>query len=523
MKKICLMAIVLLSVSTLSAGAQGMEDALRYSQQFYVGSARTMAMGNAFTALGGDLGAVSINPASTALYNCCEFAITGGLQWDRNSASFATTEGNYFQKTGRTVFTVPNISMVFSMPTGRETGLVGYTFGFGFNKIANFNTRVGFRGEDSDSSLLGNIAANLEGLDNSYLTSKNAFYDGYANNQEILAYDTYLVNPYHGTPDSYIGATENEWASGGLGVDCILDKTYDRIRKGGIYDMSFNFGLNFSDRLYLGANINVNLVDFTDDLLYTEDGAVAGNFFDSGFKAMKYNYYQETSGAGVNLQLGAIWVPLDFLRLGASYTTPTIYNLTDRWSEYMASGFDGTTMYKSAESESPVLSCEYRVKAPSRLSLGAAVVFGRSGLVSFDYERVNYGKVRMADNNSGFSDSFNSFKDANDDIATLCGKTNIFRVGAEWNTLKWLALRGGFTSHVFNNPQYQFVSCGLGMRVSERSSLDLAFRTRLKDTYDMTPYDDYGFNDAGVAQCLAPVATISNRAYDLLLTYRVKF
>ncbi len=523
MKKISLLAIVLLSAATLSAGAQGMEDALRYSQQFYVGSARTMAMGNAFTALGGDLGAVSINPASTAIYNCCEFAITGGFQWDKNRSSFATTEGDYYQKTGRTVFTVPNISMVFSMPTGREKGLVSYSFGFGFNKTANFNTRFGFRGEDSDTSLLGNIAANLEGLDNSFLTAEDAFDAGYANNQEILAYDTYLVNPYHNQSDSYIGATENEWLGGGLGVDSILDKSYDRIQKGGIYDMAFNFGLNFSDRLYLGANLNVNLVDFTDDLLYTEDGAVAGNYFDSGFKSMKYNYFQETSGAGVNLQLGAIWVPLDFLRLGASYTTPTVYSLTDRWSEYMASGFDGTTGYKSAESESPVKAFEYRVRAPGRLSLGAAAVFGRGGLISFDYETVNYGKTRMADNYSDYYDSVNSFKDVNNDLATLCGRTHIFRLGAEWNIVNDFTLRGGFTSYVFNSPQYSYLSCGIGKRVSEHSSLDLAFRTRLKDTYSMTPYDDYGFNEAGVAQCLAPVATISNRAYDLLLTYRVKF
>ena len=77
MKKFSLIAIIMLAVS-FTAGAQGMEDALRYSQQYYVGSARTMAMGNAFTALGGDLGAIGINPASTAIYNCCEFAITGG-------------------------------------------------------------------------------------------------------------------------------------------------------------------------------------------------------------------------------------------------------------------------------------------------------------------------------------------------------------------------------------------------------------------------------------------------------------
>ena len=523
MKRISLIAIVLLAAATLSANGQGMEDALRYSQQFYVGSARTLAMGNAFTALGGDLGAVSINPASTALYNCCEFAITGGLSWDRNQASFATSEGTFNQNAGRTVFTIPNVSMVFSLPTGRDYGLVSYSFGFGFNKTTNFNSRVSFRGNDNGSSLLGNIADGLEGVDQSYLLDDNAFDNGYCTNQEILAFDTYLVNPYHNLSNSYIGATENEFPEGGLGVNNILDKSYDRITKGGIYDMAFNFGLNFSDRLYLGANVNINLVDFTDDLLYSEDGAIAGNYFDSGFRSMKYNYYQETSGAGVNLQLGAIWVPFDFLRLGASYTTPTVYNLTDRWSEYMASTFDGTTSNKSAESESPVMSYEYRVKAPSRLSLGAALVFGRSGLISFDYETVNYAKTRMADNYSDYGDSGNSFSDVNKDLATLCGKTNIFRLGAEWNIANDFTLRGGLTSHVFNSPQYQYVSCGIGKRISENASFDLAFRTRLKDTYDMLPYDDYAYNDAGEATCLAPMATIANRAYDVMLTYRVKF
>ena len=49
-------AIILLAVCglTTGAGAQTMYDALRYSEYDYYGTARTMAMGNAFTALGGD-------------------------------------------------------------------------------------------------------------------------------------------------------------------------------------------------------------------------------------------------------------------------------------------------------------------------------------------------------------------------------------------------------------------------------------------------------------------------------------
>ena len=40
---------------------------------------------------------------------------------------------------------------------------------------------------------------------------------------------------------------------------------------------------------------------------------------------------------------------------------------------------------------------------------------------------------------------------------------------------------------------------------------------------DMLPYDDYAFNEAGEAQCTAPLAKISSRFNTLLLTYRVKF
>ena len=54
---------LLLMAAATGAYAQSAYDALNFSENIYEGSARTVAMGNAFTALGGDLGAVTINPA----------------------------------------------------------------------------------------------------------------------------------------------------------------------------------------------------------------------------------------------------------------------------------------------------------------------------------------------------------------------------------------------------------------------------------------------------------------------------
>ena len=49
------------------------------SQQNREGTARSVAMGNAFTALGGDMGSISINPASSAVYRYSEFSITPSI------------------------------------------------------------------------------------------------------------------------------------------------------------------------------------------------------------------------------------------------------------------------------------------------------------------------------------------------------------------------------------------------------------------------------------------------------------
>ena len=56
--------------------AQNAYDALRFSEQYAEGTARSVAMGNAFVAVGGDMGGISINPASSAVYRYSEFMFT---------------------------------------------------------------------------------------------------------------------------------------------------------------------------------------------------------------------------------------------------------------------------------------------------------------------------------------------------------------------------------------------------------------------------------------------------------------
>lgn len=85
MKKTAITIGICLIVSS-AAAQETMHDALNFSENNYFGTARSVAMGNAFTALGGDLGGISINPAGSAVANYSQATITPSLNISVSSA-----------------------------------------------------------------------------------------------------------------------------------------------------------------------------------------------------------------------------------------------------------------------------------------------------------------------------------------------------------------------------------------------------------------------------------------------------
>lgn len=88
--RIKILAIMVLGFS-LTTSAQNADDALRYSQQFYGGSARFSAMGGAFTALGGDLSSFGLNPAGVGVFRRSEFSFSFRLDNTRTSSIYTST------------------------------------------------------------------------------------------------------------------------------------------------------------------------------------------------------------------------------------------------------------------------------------------------------------------------------------------------------------------------------------------------------------------------------------------------
>mgnify|MGYP002867772787 CR=1 FL=1 len=105
------LTLLLLFLNTVVL-AQGVDDALINAQTCLEGTGRSIAMGNATGALGGDVTATYINPAGIGLYRSSEMTFTTGLQ-------HALTSSIYYNEShlaGKTRVSIPNFGYVLTIP-----------------------------------------------------------------------------------------------------------------------------------------------------------------------------------------------------------------------------------------------------------------------------------------------------------------------------------------------------------------------------------------------------------------------
>ena len=107
MKKLNLLVLGILSVSLTNA--QDITDALRYSQNEIQGTARFRALSGAFGALGGDMSAVSLNPAGSAVFSKSHASFTlSNLETNSDTKYF-----NGFNSSSETKFDINQGGLVF--------------------------------------------------------------------------------------------------------------------------------------------------------------------------------------------------------------------------------------------------------------------------------------------------------------------------------------------------------------------------------------------------------------------------
>lgn len=514
MKKITTILFSILLTTGLNAQTAG--EALTFSQQHYEGTARSLAMGNAFTAIGGDLGAIAINPASSAIYRYSQISLTPSFITSNGETAYGDDNLKNISSDSFTRMAMSNLGFVMAFDTGKYSGLLNYNFGVTLNRTNSFNSIMTAYCRTDKSSLLGSIASGLSGVHVSALESTDS-YDAFYNNNlswpEVLAWETYLLA---NTPDSdydYIGSTENIYDNSIIELGGELEQNYYRKIHGGTNTFSFNFGGNISDLFYVGANLNLMSLTYELNETYGES-AVNSRDFQDGFESMTSTYWQRSNGSGVNFQVGAIVTPIPGLRLGASFTSPTWYDMTDNWQRNMTSSFVNGNYY---DVDSPVGAYNYQVKTPMRWSVGAAFTFSDIALISADYESVNYSKIAMADN-SGNKDVFS---EENNEITRYFKRSDILRLGTEVWPLKFMALRLGYNYYSSPDPEFydaqQYISGGIGFKLGKgRTTLDIAYRRSLRNSENFSLYNDY----SGIE---APEGTYTFSRGKLLFTFGFKF
>ena len=140
MKKNLFLVSCLLFSSILVA--QTHEDALFFSDNNLVGTARSSAMGNAFGALGADVASISINPAGLGVYNSYDFSVTTNLGMREMTSYF---QGNKTVDAAGN-FNLSSLGFVLPYKINKEGDWRRTNMAFTYNKTNIFKSNTTIKG-----------------------------------------------------------------------------------------------------------------------------------------------------------------------------------------------------------------------------------------------------------------------------------------------------------------------------------------------------------------------------------------
>ena len=438
MKKILTFAFLL--TLALQAGAQGWTDALNFSDNDYLGTARSVGMGNAMTAVGGDLGSLTFNPAGSAVASYSQFTITPGLSFSTVTAqgSLLDASGNSLgfedqYKTRMSRMGLPNFGVMMAYDTRNKRGLKRVSFGIVGNVTRDYTNRLRASGTNNSTTLAGSLASQADGYSPDVLDG--SFYqNGIPSWETMVGWQGGLFEQING---SYVGITESLLDNGNIVLTDRIGQYYGLERKGSKYDLLMNFGLDFNDKFFVGANIGITTLSYRNDETRSED-ALSGIDYGNDFKSLRMRSAYYDDGSGLYAKIGFIARPFSGLRIGAAIQTPTLMQVRETYQLEGRSLAEGVEMSQS----SPQDEWFYNVISPMRVNAGIAYTIGKLALVSADYEFVNYRSMRLS---AAYDDDYYyDFSDANLDIKDFLGPVHAIRLGAELKPSPELALRVGY-------------------------------------------------------------------------------
>lgn len=436
MKKLNLLFIGLLSMSTIYA--QDITDALRYSQDNIQGSARFRALSGAFGALGGDMSAISLNPAGSAVFTTSNLSFTLSNSEINNNTQYF----NGLTSTNDSNFNFNQAGAAFVFATNSNSPWKKFTLGLAYEKTNDFNddwNAVGLNTNDdgnfsnsiasyfydyADGVRLGDISllAN-ETISEAYRDIGNVF--GFAHQQAFLGYQAYILEAQDENDDNNTLYDANV-ATGNFSHDYLTTST------GFNGKVSFNMAAQYDDNLYIGLNLNSHFIDYQRTTSLIEDNTNGGLI-----TAIDFDNTLSTIGSGFSFQLGGILKVTQEFRIGLTYDSPTWYTLEEETTQYVSTirNEAGTNITQNVNPQIINIYPEYKLQTPGKITGSLAYVFGTQGLISFDYSRKNYGNTKFKPKND--------YTNVNNNISNLLTDAATYRLGGEYKH-KQFSFRAGY-------------------------------------------------------------------------------
>lgn len=486
-------------------------DALRLTDKGLEGTARYKAMSGAFGAVGADLSALHINPAGSALFNHNVSSFSFGFNQKKNTSTYFGTQNT--EKDNGIDINQMGAAFVFNSRDPEAT-MKKFVLGINYQTTKNFDNTSFSKGTNPNQS-----------LSNYFLDFANYGNQGTAYNPDDLRVATgesidgvysYLGRAMGlGAQQAFLGFQEDLYH-----YDTSTQKYVSNMVGGPYHQENYissagfngkltgNFGAQLGNRIYVGANLNLHMVDYTQ---YSSAYQMTNSNTGSGITKMRFENEIYTYGNGFSFNIGGIAQVTEQLRVGLAYESPTWYRLNDELTQALSTEWRNDQNQTSSQKTAPnVVNIyeKYTIQTPASFTGSLAYVFGQTGLLSIDYTLKDYSNTKMKPEQD--------FSYINNLFSNELTNTSEVRIGGEYR-INQFSIRAGYR---FEQSPYKSnkvigdlnsYSAGIGYNFGP-SRLDLAYGHASRD-YD-AKLATSGISDA---------ARINAKENSISLTYSINF
>ncbi len=407
------------------------ESAVQFSRLSMNGSARYQGLGGTQTALGGDIGAITGNPAGLGFFQKSEFTVTTGV-------NVAQTNTTYFQKDFQAEKITPilqNFAMVFCFDNDEPNKkFKNGSLAISFSRVNNFNQSFAYQGINKRTTKTDSYVAQADGIRAGDLEDLNQSQLEY----QRATYFSFLVNPVLILSNGQTFPDNREYFTfarrGNNQLYGNIDQSEEVISKGGENQWNISYGGNISDKFYFGAGLAVNTLRYSRRKEYNE------KVLTDTCDLVRFTETETltTAGTGFSMNAGVIYRPFNFMRVGASIHSPTWYSVKDNFRNDFNSTVKNTQGVPKVYQEFTLPGeFEYRLTTAWRATGGVAFFVGKYGFITADVEYLGNDAVKLGNNDGRVFENDNKF------LRTYLRNTLNYKAGAELR-LDIFRLRAGY-------------------------------------------------------------------------------